>query len=203
MSAFVLGVTGGIGSGKTAVTDCLSRWGITVIDADVVARTVVEPGQPALDAIVRRFGAAVLLPTGALNRAALRTVVFSDPTARRDLEAITHPAIRSGLEAGLKAATSPYAVLASPLLFESGQVAMVDRVWVVDVPEATQRARAAQRDGVSPEQIEAIMAAQWPRADRLARADLVIDNQGSLETLHQHVQAAHEQLLRTLAGAPS
>ena len=140
MSAFVLGVTGGIGSGKTAVTDCLSRWGITVVDADVVARTVVEPGQPTLDAIVRRFGAAVLLPTGALNRAALRTLVFSDPTARRDLEAITHPAIRSGLEAGLKAATSPYAVLASPLLFESGQVAMVDRVWVVDVPEATQRA---------------------------------------------------------------
>lgn len=203
MSAFVLGVTGGIGSGKTAVTDCLSRWGITVVDADVVARTVVEPGQPALNAIMRRFGAEVLLPTGALNRAALRALVFSDPTARRDLEAITHPAIRTGLEAGLKAATSPYAVLASPLLFESGQVAMVDRVWVVDVPEATQRARAAQRDSVSPEQIEAIMAAQWPRADRLARADLVIDNQGSLETLQQHVQAAHEQLLRTLAGTPS
>lgn len=203
MSAFVLGVTGGIGSGKTAVTDCLSRWGITVVDADVVARTVVEPGQPALNAIMRRFGAEVLLPTGALNRAALRALVFSDPTARRDLEAITHPAIRAGLEAGLKAATSPYAVLASPLLFESGQVAMVDRVWVVDVPEATQRARAAQRDGVSPEQIEAIMAAQWPRADRLARADLVIDNQGSLETLQQLVQVAHEQLLRTLAGAPS
>lgn len=198
MSAWILGLTGGIGSGKTAASDHFQRLGITVVDADVVAREVVLPGAPALDGIRARFGAGILLPDGQLNRPALREIVFADPAARRDLEAITHPAIREGLRQQLGAATSAYAILASPLLFESGQSAMTPHVLVIDVPEALQRERAARRDGVSLAQIEAIMAAQWTRAQRLVKADDILENVGTLADLQAGVERLHARYLERL-----
>lgn len=195
MSTWILGVTGGIGSGKTAATDHFQRLGITVVDADVVSREVVRPGEPALARIAEHFGADMIQPDGTLDRAALRAVVFADPQARRALEAITHPAIRDALATQLAAARSPYAILASPLLFESGQSALVSRTLVIDVPEAVQQERASRRDGVDPAQIAAIMKAQLGRQERLARADDVLDNTGTLAELHAGVEALHARYL--------
>lgn len=191
----IIGVTGGIGSGKSALTDRLAEHGVVVVDADQAAREVVEPGQPALREIVDRFGPEVLLNDGALNRAALRQQVFNDDTARKDLEAITHPKIRETLQRQLNAATSPYVVLSSPLLLESGQVAMVEKVIVVDVPEATQIERTMRRDDNDEALVKRILAAQIPRAERLAAADKVIDNTGSLDDLRQAADDLHQQLL--------
>ena len=191
----IIGVTGGIGSGKSALTDRLAEHGVVIVDADQAAREVVEPGQPALREIVDRFGPEVLLNDGALNRAALRQQVFNDDTARRDLEAITHPRIRETLQRQLNAATSPYVVLSSPLLLESGQVAMVEKVIVVDVPEATQIERTMRRDDNDEALVKRILAAQMPRAERLAAADKVIDNTGSLDDLRQAADDLHQQLL--------
>ena len=132
---FVVGITGGIGSGKTAVTDHLETFGIVVVDADKAARVVVEPGKPALDEIAAHFGSEILLDDGALNRAALREVVFNDSAQRKILEGITHPRIREEIARQLSAATSPYVVLSSPLLLESGQNSFADYVVVVDVPK--------------------------------------------------------------------
>lgn len=195
MASRILGVTGGIGSGKTAATDHFQRLGITVVDADVVSREVVQPGQPALAAIAAHFGSEVIDEHGALRRAVLREKVFADPAERKVLESITHPAIREALQRQLAAATSPYVILASPLLWESGQAEMVQRTLLVDVPEAVQRARASSRDGVIPAQIDAIMAAQWRREQRLARADDVLDNTGTLEALQQGVERLHQTYL--------
>lgn len=197
MATWILGVTGGIGSGKTAATDYLQQLGITVVDADVVAREVVAPGTPALAAIATHFGPEAIIrdgaQTGQLNRPWMRQCVFTDPTQRLALEAITHPAIRETLAQQLMAAPSAYAVLASPLLWESGQVNFVQRTLLIDVTEAMQVQRASRRDGVSPEQIEAIMKAQWSRAQRLARADDVVSNKGSLSALYQQLDALHQQ----------
>lgn len=195
MSQWILGVTGGIGSGKTAATDHFQHLGITIIDADLAARVVVEPGQPALAAIAAHFGSHVIDDQGRLIRPVLREIVFTDPARRKALEAITHPAIRDELIRQLQAATSPYAILASPLLWESGQVALVSRTLLIDVPEALQLERAAARDGVSREQIAAIMKAQWSREQRLARADDVLVNDGTLEQLQERVKALHASYL--------
>lgn len=196
MATWILGVTGGIGSGKTAATDYLQQLGVTVVDADVVAREVVAPGTPALAAIAAHFGPDALLHDGALNRPWMRQCVFSDPTQRLALEAITHPAIRDALMRQLMAAPSAYAVLASPLLWESGQVHFVQRTLLIDASEATQLQRASQRDGVSPAQIEAIMKAQWSREQRLARADDVASNEGSLAELYLQLDALHQQYVK-------
>lgn len=199
MATWILGVTGGIGSGKTAATDYLQQLGVTVVDADVVAREVVEPGTPALQAIADYFGSDAIIATGEqagrLNRPWLRQCVFADPAQRLALEAITHPAIRDSLRQQLAAATSRYAVLASPLLWESGQVNLVQHTLLIDATEATQMQRASSRDGVSPAQIEAIMKAQWSRAQRLARADDIISNEGSLAELHAQLDALHAHYL--------
>ena len=200
MASWTLGITGGIGSGKTAATDYLHSLGITIVDADVVSREIVAPGQPALTAIHQYFGDEALLENGQLNRPWLRQRVFSDPEQRLALEAITHPAIREGLRQQLQAATSPYAVLASPLLWESGQVNFVQRTLLIDVSEATQMLRASQRDGVSAEQIKAIMQAQWSRGQRLARADDVVSNEGSVADLQRQLDKLHQQYLE-LASA--
>lgn len=200
MAHWILGVTGGIGSGKTAATDFLQTLGITVVDADVVSREIVAPGQPALAAIHQYFGDDVLLDDGQLNRPWLRQRVFSMPEERRALEAITHPAIRDSLTQQLRAARSAYAVLASPLLWESGQSSLVQRTLLIDVEEATQVQRASQRDGVSEDQINAIMKAQWSRSQRLARADDVILNEGSLAELHAKLRQHHQHYLE-LASA--
>ena len=190
-----VGITGGIGSGKTALTDWLSTQGIVVVDADLAARVVVEPGQPALAEIAAQFGQEYLLPDGQLDRAALRKLVFADDAKRRTLESITHPRIRDELTRQMAAAKSPYVVLSSPLLLESGQSEMVDLSVVVDVPEAVQIERTMARDQNDRALVEQIMAAQLDRATRISRADIVIDNSGSLEALHLRGAQLHRTLL--------
>lgn len=196
----VIGLTGGIGSGKTLATDHFQRLGITVVDADVCARVVVEPGRPALDEIAATFGTGMILPDGSLDRAALRQVVFADPAQRHRLEAITHPRIAEEIRRQLTASTSPYTILVSPLLFESGQHRFAERTVLVDAHEALQRHRAATRDKVSEKQIEAIMAAQLSREERRARADDVILNEGHIEHLHAMVEKLHERYLEMARG---
>ena len=190
-----VGITGGIGSGKTALTDWLAQKGITVVDADLAARVVVAPGQPALAEIAAAFGIRYLLPDGRLDRAALRELVFADTDKRKALEAITHPRIRKELIRQLAAADSPYAVLSSPLLLESGQSDLVDVSVVVDVPEAIQIARTMERDGNDQTLVEGIMAAQLARETRKSRADIVIDNSGTLADLHDKAAILHQTLL--------
>ena len=192
---FVVGITGGIGSGKTAVTDHLETLGIIVVDADKAARVVVEPGTPALAEIATHFGSEILLDDGALNRAALRELVFNDSAQRKILEGITHPRIREEIARQLSAATSPYVVLSSPLLLESGQNSFADYVVVVDVPEAVQVNRTMRRDDNSETLVKQIMAAQLDRQTRLSRADEAISNDGTLEALHAEVEALHKRLL--------
>lgn len=190
-----VGITGGIGSGKTALTDWLAQQGITVVDADLAARVVVAPGQPALVEIAVAFGNSYLLPDGQLDRAALRKLVFADTDKRKALEAITHPRIREELIKQLAAADSSYAVLSSPLLLESGQSELVDVSVIVDVPEAIQIARTVERDGNDQTLVEGIMAAQLEREARKSRADIVIDNSGTLEDLHDKAAILHQTLL--------
>ena len=190
-----VGITGGIGSGKTALTDWLAQQGITVEDADLAARVVVAPGQPALAEIAAAFGNSYLLPDGQLDRAALRELVFADADKRRTLETITHPRIREELVRQLSAANSPYAVLSSPLLLESGQSDLVDVSVVVDVPEDMQIARTMERDGNDQALVEGIMAAQLGRETRKSRADIVIDNSGTLADLHEKAAILHQTLL--------
>jgi dephospho-CoA kinase len=192
---YVVGITGGIGSGKSAVTDYLETKGITVVDADKVARVVVEPGTSGLAAIAEHFGQNILLPSGELNRAALRKVVFDNPDQRKVLEGITHPRIREEIGRQLSEATSPYVVLASPLLLESGQNSFADYVVVVDVPESVQLSRTMARDDNSEQLVKSIMAAQLDRETRLSRADTSISNDGSLDELYARVDDLHADLL--------
>ena len=191
----VVGVTGGIGSGKSAVTRRLEQYGITVVDADVVARIVVEPGKPALTQIAEHFGADILQADGTLDRAALRARVFQDEAERRWLERLTHPLIGQEIVNQISASRSPYTVLSSPLLLDTSQKALVECVVVVDVPEATQITRTAQRDNNDEAQVKRIMAAQLSRDARLALADIVIDNSGSLEDLNLQVDELHKEFL--------
>lgn len=191
----VIGLTGGIGSGKTLATDHFERLGITVVDADKAARAVVEPGRAALQEIAAAFGSSVINADGTLNRAALRHIVFSDPAQRQKLEHITHPRIAEEIRRQLAESTSPYTILVSPLLFESGQDRFAQRTLLIDAHEALQRQRAAARDGVSEAQIEAIMAAQMSREERKARADDVILNDGNIEHLHAMVERLHQRYL--------
>ncbi|WP_416140864.1 dephospho-CoA kinase [Halomonas sp. HK25] len=190
----IIGVTGGIASGKSTVARAFAALGAPWVDADDVAREVVEPGEPALEEIADRYSRAkespVLNDDGTLNRRALREIVFADPAERRWLESVTHPRIRTRLLehlARLEAEGAPYVLLVSPLLFESGQSKMTDRTLVIDVPEALQIERTAARDDVDEAQARAIVAAQMPRAERLARADDVLDNGGSEEAMRRRV----------------
>jgi len=201
---FVVAITGGIASGKSEVSRRFEELGIVVADADVFARTLVERGQPALGAIAARFGSDVLLADGRLDRGALRRIVFDDATARRDLEAILHPRIRSAMHAACVAANSPYAMAAIPLLTEGGGRATypwLARILVVDVPGDVQLQRLMQRDGSSREQAERILAAQASRERRLAIADDVIDNSGDIAALAPQVAALHARYLSLAATA--
>lgn len=191
----LIGLTGGIGSGKSLAAALFAELGIASVDADQIAREVVQPGEPALDAIQRAFGDQALLADGTLNRSWMRQRVFADDQLRRQLEAITHPAIRSRLLAKVQALQSVYALLVSPLLLESDQHKMVDAIIVVDVPESLQTERAATRDGCSPAQIQAIMAAQLPRHERLLKADFVLDNSADRDHLKQQINELHQHLL--------
>ncbi len=196
---YIVGLTGGIGSGKSAVAAQFRALGIKVVDADLAARKVVEPGMPALAAIADHFGPRVLLGDGNLDRAALRQIVFGDDTERVWLEQLLHPRIGAWLAAELAAATSAYAMLESPLLLESTQHQSVRRVLVVDVPEDVQVSRAMARDGNTAAQIRAIIAKQLPRAERLRRADDVIDNSADLAALIAPVAALHQRYLALAA----
>ena len=198
---FVVGITGGIGSGKSAVTDHLETLGITVVDADKVARVVVEPGTPGLAAIAEHFGEDILLADGRLDRAALRKIVFDNPDERKVLEGITHPRIRDEIARQLSEANSPYVVLSSPLLLESGQNTFANYVVVVDVPEEVQLTRTMARDSNSEALVKQIMAAQLDRKTRLSRADTSIMNDGSLDALYERVKKLHEDLLARAAAA--
>lgn len=192
---FIVGLTGGIGSGKSAVAALFRRLGIKVVDADIAGRKVVEPGMPALAAIAAHFGQSLLLANGSLNRAALREIVFKNSDERQWLEQLLHPEIADWIVRELDSASSPYAILESPLLLETTQHQLVDHTLVVDVTEEMQVARASARDGNTPEQIKAIMATQLPRQARQAKADDLIDNSGSLTDLAGPVQALHEKFL--------
>lgn len=198
---YIVGLTGGIGSGKSAVAARFRALGIRVVDADQAARAVVEPGTPALAAIAEHFGAGVIQADGTLDRAALRRLVFDDAEERRWLEQLLHPRIGEWLRARLAEAPGPYAILESPLLFEGTQHRMVQRSLLVDVPEEVQVARAAARDGNSPEQIRAIMAAQLSRDERRARADDCIDNSGPPEALDAQVEALHRRYVALAEAA--
>jgi dephospho-CoA kinase len=192
---FVVGVTGGIGSGKTAVTNILSALGITVVDADIASRVVVEPGQPALARIAEHFGPEILQPDGSMDRAAMRRLVFSDPEQKRWLEQLLHPLINAEVQRQIEAAASPYAVFVSPLLVEGSHGSLCDRLLVVDVPEDMQLARTMARDHNDAEQVKRIMASQASRERRLARADDVIENTGTLDELRMKVETLHRRYL--------
>ena len=187
----VIGLTGGIASGKTAVSRRFEALGAAVIDTDLLARAVVEPGTPGLDAIRRRFGDHVIAADGYLDRSALRQRIFTDSTARRDLEAITHPRIRTAVAETLATVSKPYALIVVPLLMETGWTDLMDRVLVVDARPDQQRARLMQRDGTDPAQADRILASQANRHDRLAIADDVITNDGDTEALDARVEALH------------
>lgn len=193
---FILGITGGIGSGKSAATQWFESQGITVVDADIVAREVVEPGQPALQAIQQAFGNWVLQEDGSLDRRALREHIFQFPEARQTLEKITHPAIRQSIIQQLQQAESPYVILVSPLLFETNQHQLTHHTLLVDADEQTQLQRASQRDGQSEEQIRKIIAAQMPRAQKQQLANDIVINDGLLEHLHQQLKPLHLSYLQ-------
>ena len=198
---FRVALTGGIASGKSTVANLFAARGIPVIDTDLIAREVVEPGQPALAEIVETFGPGVLDADGRLDRPHLREKIFADPADRSRLEAILHPAIRRTMERqSLQAATlGPYQVLVIPLLAEGGRSDHVDRVLVVDVPESHQIERLVVRDKVSQDHAAAALRAQATRATRLAIADDVIENTGSIGDLQSQVAVLHERYLE-LAG---
>ncbi|WP_258807404.1 dephospho-CoA kinase [Pseudidiomarina sp. CB1] len=193
---WVLGVTGGIGSGKTTVTNLFAAHGIEVVDADVIARHILDQGTPALAAVTERYGTEALQVDGSLNRAWLREKIFQQPEEKDWLNALTHPLIREQLLAALQNASSPYVILSAPLLVENNLTRYCDRVLVVDVTEATQRQRTAQRDSVSASQVDQIMQAQATREQRLAAADDIINNDGDKILLAPQVAKLHAQYLR-------
>jgi dephospho-CoA kinase len=198
-----IGLTGGIASGKSTVTQRFAELGVPVIDADVAARHVVEHGKPGLQQVVRRFGPGVLDASGNLDRAALRALIFSDSASRQALDAILHPLIRCDMERQAAMVKGPYLVMAIPLLIESGRARdRVDRVLVVDVDEALQLERVQARDGSSETHARAILAAQASREARLAAADDVLRNSGSVADLRQAVDRLHEQYLQLAQTSP-
>jgi dephospho-CoA kinase len=198
MSKLIVGLTGGIGSGKTAVSTLFEKAGINVVDADLCSRKVVEKGTPALQAIQNHFGPDILNSDATLNRAALRAKIFANAKERIWLEQLLHPLIHQELQAQLKKSSSIYTILVSPLLIESGQNTLCQKLIVVDVPQSLQIERTIQRDNNSRELVESIMATQAPREKRLAMADEVIENVGSLADLEIQVLALHHKFLGQL-----
>jgi dephospho-CoA kinase len=197
-----VGLTGGVASGKSAVSRIFLTLGVPIIDTDELARDVVEPGQPPLEALVERFGPSILTADGHLDRPALRNIVFSDPLARADLEALTHPAIGAAVERLSAASGGPYQILVIPLLVEKNLASQLDRVLVIDCDEALQIERLRARDGSTEVQARAILNAQASRAARLQAAHDVIKNDGALRALRPQVAALHAQYLKRAAGAP-
>ncbi len=195
MANYVVGITGGIGSGKSAASDAFARHGITVVDADLVAREVVEPGTPGLTQILEHFGNSIIGVDGKLDRRALRALIFKNPRMKTELETILHPLIRAEVQRQLQAAAGPYVIYSAPLLIETKGHLQVNRVLVVDVPEPVQRARASNRDQQTVAQVQSIIDSQIDRKSRLEHADDIIDNQGDLAALEQQVNKLHQQYL--------
>jgi dephospho-CoA kinase len=191
----IIGLTGGIGSGKSTVADLFAALGITVVDADRLAHELVSPDQPAFAAIVAAFGKQTVTADGTLDRARLRQRIYSNPEDKQKLESILHPQIRARMEALLQAAGGPYCIAVIPLLVETGQTDMVDRVLVVDLPERLQHQRVADRDDLPDDEIRDIVSSQADRATRLAAADDIITNDSDRETLGKQVHTLHAQYL--------
>lgn len=192
---FILGLTGGIGSGKSAASQWFESQNIVVVDADIVAREIVGIGQPALQQIQQAFGDWVLLENGELNRRALREYIFKDASARKILENITHPAIRTSIVQQLQNAQSPYVILVSPLLFETNQHELTQHNLLIDASEELQIQRASQRDEQNIEQIKKIIQAQMPRQQKQSMADDIVLNDGHLDHLYEKLQPLHEKYL--------
>ena len=193
--AYRVGLTGGIASGKSTAAKFFGALGVPILDSDQIARDVVEPGQPPLGRLVERFGPSILTPDGHLDRPALREIVFSDPMARADLEALTHPAIGAAMEARSAETGGPYQILVIPLLVEKNLSAHVDRVLVVDCEEQLQLKRLRAREGSTLEQARAILNAQASRAARLKAADDVIHNDTDMNAVREQVAALHARYL--------
>ena len=197
----VIGLTGGIGSGKTSAADLFAEHGAAVIDTDAIAHGLTAPGGTALPVLGEVFGPGYLSPEGGLDRARMRKLVFSDPIARKKLETVLHPMIREEVRARIRAVTQPYAIVVVPLLLETGAYReLTDRVLVVDAPEEEQVARAARRSNLGENEVRDIMAAQMPRAERLARADDVLTNDRGLAHLRRQVAQLHSKYLDLARG---
>lgn len=198
----VVGLTGGIGSGKSAVAEEFRRLGATVVDTDAIAHELTRPGGAAVPHVRALFGEAFVLPTGAMDRKAMRERVFADAAAKQALESLLHPMIRTEAERLISAAPGPYVMYVVPLLIEAGDYRRrVDRVLVVDAPEALQVERVRSRSGLSESEVRAIMATQAPRAARLAAADDVIDNGGTLDQLRGQATALHARYVKMSSPA--
>ncbi|MDC8830174.1 dephospho-CoA kinase [Alteromonas gilva] len=193
--ALIVGLTGGIGSGKTLVSDTFASFGVPIIDADVIARQVVAPGSTGLAAIAAHFGPDVLTAEGQLDRSALRQRVFTNDSEKQWLNSCLHPLIRTAMQAQINAVTAPYAILAVPLLLENNLQHMVDRIAVVDCSESLQLSRALRRDGSSETVIKGIMASQVSRNERRDAADDIIDNSGDIAFTRQQVEACHQRYI--------
>ena len=192
---FVVGVTGGIGSGKSAVTNRFEQLGIEVVDADLASRAVVEPGTDALKSIEQHFGQHILLPDKSLDRAKLRQAIFSDPEQKKWLEALLHPLIAQHIKSKLLASKSPYTVFVSPLLIEANQDRFCNHILVIDVPEHLQIKRTIERDNNDESQVRRIIKSQVSRKQRIDRADDIIENIHGLQELEQKVDQLHQQYL--------
>lgn len=197
----IIGLTGGIGSGKSEASRRFAERGVAVVDADVVAREVVEPRAPALIQIAAHFGSDILDADGNLNRSKLRAIIFSNPEEKQWLESLLHPIINTEIRHQLAKATSPYSILASPLLLETQQFQLVDRVLVIDTSEQLQLERATHRDKNHEAQIKAIMQTQLSRQERCARATDIINNHGSIDELDAQVEKLHQRYLDLVQSA--
>ena len=196
MSKFIVGLTGGIGSGKTTVANLFAAQGITLVDADIVARDVVAQGSVGLKAIEAHFGAEILTPEGELDRAKLRQQIFNHPDEREWLNQLLHPMIRAEMLAQVEKATSAYVIMVVPLLFENGLDRLVNRTLVVDISPELQVNRTVKRDNVDVSQVNNIINSQCSRSEKLAKADDIIDNQGEISSLKRQVLALHQHYLQ-------
>ncbi|MCQ8118937.1 dephospho-CoA kinase [Methylomonas rosea] len=190
-----IGLTGGIGSGKSTVCRLFAEFGVPIVDADLIARQLVEPGQPALALIVKSFGSQMLNQDGSLNRARLRDAVFADADKKRELDGIMHPLVYAQIAAEVNALTADYCVIAVPLLLESKNPYAVDRVLLIDCPVDVQIARVIARDKLTRQQVQAIIDSQMPRPERLSKADDVIENMAGPEQLAEQVKRLHNSYI--------
>jgi dephospho-CoA kinase len=192
----IIGLTGGIGSGKSVASDKFKSLGITIVDADVASRTVVEPGKPALKEIEDHFGSGIITAEGKLDRNNLREIIATDPEERKWLESVLHPKIGEQITKEISESTSVYTLFVAPLLLETNSQEMCSRVVVVDVPKDVQIRRTAKRDKVSPNQVEKMVAAQMEREKRLEKADDVLLNSGTIEDLEKQVEELHKKYIQ-------